>query len=90
MIFYHYEAKLLLKKISHAIEKQLGLVHLNFKNFVFEILKVNNHHQFRLDEALHKEKIKRQLFNKYQKDIFVYLYLLQNLDKLYFEKYFDY
>ncbi len=81
MIFYHCVAKLLLKKISHAREKRLGLFHLIFKTFVPEILKVNNHRQFVLDEVLHKEKIKRLPSDKFQINTLVNLYQFQNFDK---------
>ena len=81
MIFYHCVAKLLLKKISHAGEKRLELFHLIFKNFVSEILKVNTHRQFELDEVLHKEKIKRLPSDKCQINTLVNLHQLQNFDK---------
>jgi len=71
MIFYHYVAKLLLKKISHVTEKQLEQVHLIFKNFEYEILKVYNRHRFGSDEVLHRERMERLPSNKRQINILV-------------------
>ena len=66
MIFNRCVTKLLLKKTCHAIGKPQVWVRLYFKNFVIEILKVNNRHRFGLDQVPHREMIVRLLSDKSQ------------------------